>query len=288
MSRELIHRSKHLVFDSLSAKSLLPQEQWTSPTPNPADFCINFQNSDFTSGQIISLLPIDIHIPNLFNNVTTRNQTFQFYDAVGGVGGAGASITIIMPIGHYNVDEWCIEFTAQVAASASAVTVVTCVVNTITGLLAIDMSGPWSIELTEATTNACTSMLLGLTEEQFSGAAFIDSDGNNVITFSNPPAFQGPQVLAIHSNFLTSSNSVLGSNHQQFTLIDHVSLAETPFGLTKHHFIRTDNVREIPFPASTSLNSMELCIRDVEGIRLSLPTNQKVCYHFIASFGPDS
>ena len=281
--REFIHHSKHMVFDSLSARSTSLEDQWVIPTSNPANFEINFQNSDFTQGQILSILPVDIVIPNLLNNVTTRNQTFQFYDAVGGVGGAGTTRTITMPTGHYNVEEWCLEFTAQFAASGSAVTVVSCIVNTITGQLSIDMTAPWSMELSEATTNSGSSLLLGLTEDQFSGA-FID--GSNTITFSNPPAFQGPQCVVIHANF-TSSNAVLGANHRQFQLVDFVSLAETSFGLTKHHFVRTDNVREIPFASTPNLDILQLQLLDIDGTSLTLPSNAKVCYHFIVNFGPN-
>jgi len=281
--KEQIFSSKHLVFDSLSARSTDIKEQWTSPTNNPADFTINFGNSDFTQGQIIHLLPVDIHIPNLFNNVTERNNEFKFED-----GQPGLTILITMPIGHYTADEWCTEFTAQVLASTSLVTVLSCSVNTITGLLSIQMSGPWSMQQTASASTPGSGILLGLTFEQFEPSNEILSDGNDTITFDNPPAFQGPQCVVIHSNFLTSANSVLGPNHQQFTMIDTVSLADTPFGLTKHHFTRTDNVRSIAFPASANLSSIEVCLRDVDGTRLTLPSNQKVCYHFIISFGRDS
>lgn len=282
-AREQIHHSKHLVFDSLSAKSTELNEQWLNPIPDPADFTINFKNSDFTAGQIISLLPVDIIIPNLFNNVTTRNNVFIFTDS------ASALIIITMPVGHYNVEEWCIEFTAQVAASASTVNVVSCAVNSITGQLEIQMNNNWSITFSIVTLfgSAGAAILLGLDKEQFINEAPLNSDGNNTITFANPPAFQGPQCVVIHSNFLTSSNSVLGPNHQQFTMVDFVSLADTCFGLSKHHFIRTDNVREIPFPASTNLNSLQLQLFDIDGTKLTLPSNAKVCYHFIASFGRD-
>ncbi len=286
MGTEVIHDSSHLVFDSLSSKSPDITQQWSEPNENPADFVINFKNADFTAGNALSLLPVDISIPNLFNNVIERNQTFQFYDAVGGVGGLGASITITMPIGHYNLDEWCTEFTAQVAASASAVTVLVCAVNDITGLLDIDMSGPWSIELSEATTNAGSSLLLGLKVTQFGVASFIDSDGSNIITFENPPAFQGPQCIVIHSNLLSNSNAIQGPNTQQFLLIDVVSLADTCFGRTKHHTINTDNVREIIFPGRRDFRSLRLQIFDIDGNKLTLPTNSKVCYHFIVSYGP--
>jgi len=275
-AREQIHHSKHIVFDSYSFRGGDEKKQWDdSEGRDPADVIINFGNSDFTSGQIVSLLPVDITIPNLFNNVTAANNQIEIIDAM-------AQATITMPIGHYTVTEWCTEFTAQVAASALLVSVISCEVNTITGQLTILMDGAWLItENPPSTTSGGLFRLLGLDPAQ----SPLTSIGN-AITGANPPAFQGPQCVVIHTN-ITASNTVLGGNQQQFTMLEFVSLADTCFGASKHHFVRTDNVREIPFPAPQNLNTMRLTLFDIDGTRLTLPSNAKVCYHFIVSFGRD-
>jgi len=256
---EKIYSSKHIVFTS---------EQ--SLDQDPTNFRINFRNSIFTNGHVIGILPVDIWIPNLFYNVVegNRNVTLVEFDV---------NVYVIdMPLGHYTVDEWCAEFTAQVLAIGTVAKVVSCGVNSITGVLSIVFDGPIDYFPVLSTAND----LLGVKgTDPILGA--------NTITFTDPVAFQGVQTVLVETG-ISKGNCCIGNNDRHLTLMDVVSLSEVCYGETKHHFVRTDNVREFPISANDPISTIRMTLLDTDAQPLILPCNAKVVYHFLVSFGPNN
>ncbi len=82
-----VNHSKHIVFSSANTIE--------GRATNPANFTVNLGNQEFTAGEIIHAVPLDITVPNLFYNVTGANDKTIFNDG-------GGDIEITVPHGFYS------------------------------------------------------------------------------------------------------------------------------------------------------------------------------------------
>lgn len=257
----------------------------------PTNFSINFQNSDFTQGQIVRLQLMDIWIPNLFYNVTESNRRFSLSSNADGI------IYIDMPLGHYTVDEYIEELSAQLATLGTTLQYVSHSIDPITGVLSIVMNGEW-IKLAVYDTslpdlnidNTPVNRLLGHTSNSgaypFGITAIDNGVGGWVVTFPSPPMFYGPQCVMLECGSLTSSNTtIIGekSVSSQLTLIDMISLSETSHGGIVHHKPLTENIRALSFAAPVQMNNLHFRLLDINGKQLELPPNAEVCIHLLVS-----
>lgn len=238
-SKKLIFSSKHGAHDSNT----------------PTDFLINFQNSEISRGAILGIMAVDVVIPNFFYNVTSSNNINVINDGV-------TDITIVMPVGHYTVDEFMGEFAAQLAATASAVTVDSFSINPVTGQLTITMTGEW--DWVSTTSNSV--ILLGTGYDDLSSTS-------SAITFPNILHFNGPQVVLLEINNTSASNSVIGYENQQRTILDFICLSDTCYGKYHHHFIRDEASRSLTFTSKTDMRDFRIRLLDENGELLELPPN---------------
>lgn len=253
--------SKHLIATS-------------SGSNNPADFTVNFGNSDYHSGNVLKVTPLDMSIPNMFPNVTEANN-FAF------IAMDGANLELTMPTGYYSVDEYMAEFQAQMAAVPAITTTLDSWEVGADGVLVINWTGlaAWSPE----TAGNNTQQLWGSDGETIQSTATA-SLGQWV--FENPVNFLGVTDLIVETNF-TSSNAIHGNDNTQLKLYDYVSLAETCHGTVKHQQLQTENVRDIPLAASTSLSTVRFKLVDCQLKPLTLPNNYTVCVHMLVTYGDD-
>lgn len=255
MALEQIIDTKHLVFDSSHG----------SPGSTPTDFTVHFNNNHYAQGYVISLLPVDIIIPNYFNNVTASTQRITIFDGV-------SNVVIDMPLGFYSVETFMEEFTAQLAATASLVTVASWMVDPVTGKLTIEMSGPWSYDGSLSTAN----YLLGA-----DGSIAI---GANSLEMPFPTNFSGEQAVIVETS-INSSNTSLAYEDRQITMLDYISLVDTCFGHVKHQTIQTDHARAFAFTGDTSIREMRIRLLNSNGDALELPANCKTYLHLLAMYG---
>jgi hypothetical protein len=249
--------SKHLIFSNKHGG-----------VGSATDFQVNFQNTDFTNHSIVRILPLDILIPNMFENVVTGQNDTSVWDDGGG------PYVVTMPPGHYTVDEWVAEFTLQLATTGSPVAVTGHSIDPVTNILTISFDAAFSYLGAHDLTN--TNTLLGSDNVTIASVA-------NDIVFAYPPQFQGPSLVLIETD-MTQSNATLGQNNQQMTILDAVSMTETCYGSTKHHRILTDNARAISFPGSPNMKNFTIRLVDIDKRPLSMPKNVEVIFHILLSY----
>ena len=233
-----------------------------------ANATFNFQSSHHTHGHVVSIMPIDIAIPNGFYNVTADNRRIQI--------GADSGIWVIdMPLGFYSAKEWLTEFALQLnAVSSGQTTVASSSINPFTDQITITMNEPWDID---PATSPC-SPLIGLT-------SFISSTAN-AITFQNPTNFSGTQFVVVEMS-IGVTNAVMSSTNTTRTVLDVVNLANTAYGKYTEHKVHTDNVRAYGFGSDQNVSSVTLRLLDVNGNQLTLPSNLPAFYHLIINTSSD-
>lgn len=232
------------------------------PTFNPANFTVNFANSDFAHGNIGGMVLVDAVIPNLFYNVNADsrrvriNNGFIFYD-------------IDMPLGQYSATQYMDELTLQVAATtAGSLNITSYAIDPVTGFLSVVFDSGSAVFGGSAMTLQ-GRRLLGLNPED----AFGDPQ------FISPVDFSGVHTVLVHSDVM-QANATLGADNKHHTIVDFISLAETPWGFNSHHHIWDQGVRHHDFFSNTSLQSMHIWLTDVHNTPLVLPHNVEVTMNF--------
>lgn len=231
----------------------------------PTNFRVNFRNSQFVHGNVVSMTLVDSTITNMFHNVYESRRLFVFHNGV-------QDVEITMPIGRYSLDQWVTELQFQIVASGSAVGLTGYGVNPVTGQLTLFFDG-------NITYRAALSDSYRIT-----GADSVTDVGPSVsVTFPGAVQFQGPQV-GLMTVDITTPNAVftLGSDDVTHgTLLDYVSFAGTPYGATNHQSIKTDTARMVHFSTPITVTDVAFHMRDNEGFELSLPANADVTLHLL-------
>lgn len=236
----------------------------------PTKFKVNFQNAMYNQGNILRILPMDIFIPNMFNNVTSSNNVSVWEEVGVGI------FEVRMPVGHYTVEEYMNEFAIQVDAIIGlGVSVVSWLIEPISNLLSITWSLP--VEYLGGDENTTSNTLLG------SKAMMIVPIGATLV-FDYPPQFQGESAVIILTD-MASSNCSHGKDNQQITMLDLVSLTDTCYGAVKHHRIISDHARAFSFSSDPDLRNFTISLVDIDKKPLTLPENSEVIIHLLVGFG---
>ena len=245
-------------------KKLIFSSKNDANSTNPAEFTVNFANSDFSHGHISGMLMVDMVIPNMFYNVNEGNRRVVISDVLNVV-----TYIIDMPIGQYTAEQYFDEFSLQLtSASGGAFNMILAGVHPNTGILEVifDASEKWELDQM----NDAAKDLLGL--------GVIVTPLFDLNNFLCPPDFGGVKVILIKTD-LMASNSTLGSENKQEAIVDFVSLVDTCYGACKHHRVYDQGIRHHDFPRNTSLQEVHFTLMDIHGTPLVLPCNSEVSVH---------
>ena len=240
----------------------------------PSNFKVNLVNNDMAHGKIVRILPVDIFIPNLFNNVTESNRFISFEDL-------NASITydIDMPLGFYTVDQYVAELTAQIA-SITGMTAGTIILE---GHFIDTVTGKLSLQFNDDVQWASVGGSDNLVGEK-DGTSF---PAGVLTEFPNNMNFAGPCAVIVGTTVMSSNAALAGTQSRNLAFFDIVSLAETCHGECAHQFVRTENVRASSLGNDVSFNDIEVRLVDINNNEMVLPENCEVLINFLISYGED-
>jgi hypothetical protein len=222
---------------------------------------ISGSNTDFTCSyndyevqQVLKVTVKQAFIPNQFYNVTNDNNRF-------------ASAVIIIRAGQYTIDELIAELEILINAYLSDGATVTITKSSTTGKLTFTFSGA-TLPANNTVTifdnvNATAKNLLGISGNQTS----------NNITLPNPFNLSGVEYVAIHSPQVAYNHALESGARGAVSILDIVSLTETPFGAVAYHETKDDELAEVIFTEPTNLSNISIVLRDKNGTKLSLPDN---------------
>jgi hypothetical protein len=258
-----------------STKKLIFSSSHDPNTTNPADFTVNFANSDFSHGNISGLIMVDMVIPNMFYNVNETNRRISITDAAA----LPFPVTYIvdMPLGQYTATQFMDEFLLQLNAIAGGtLEMFGYTINPITGVIeSVTMNNDYAFNYDAST----ASYIMGMSPNaglQIPEVGKPYTPGQE--SFNCPVNFGGVKTVLIKTD-LMSSNTTMGKNNKQESIIDFISLADTCFGTCKHHHVWDDSIRHHDFPSNTSLQSIHFQLVDINGDQLILPCNSDVSVH---------
>ena len=257
--------------DSARIKKLIFSSSNDPNNTNPANFDVNFGNSDFAHGNIAGMLLVDINIPNMFYNINESNRRVVIKSS------AAITYVIDMPLGQYTVTQYMDEFTLQLAAASGGAFIVNSyAVDPITGVLDVDFNLIYEWPVVETLGQPFNSpeaiALLGMNPN---GSFFSSPE------LMYPPNFSGEKEILINTTIM-ASNTTLGTNNAQETIVDFVSLADTCYGTCKWHHAFDQEIRHHVFPNNTSIQHINFILTDIHGRELTLPANVEVTAHIIA------
>lgn len=264
---DIIIHSKNCVISSKYAKFSFEGSKNSS-------FRVNVDNSEFNHGRIIRILPVDILIPNLFYNVMESNRRFILEYPIG-----VTKYIVDMPLGYYNLEQWLAELGAQLATLGSPGTL-SGALDPVTSILTLTYSEvDWRFDGENSTCND----LIGANKQMYDSGAL-----SNDIVLDHNIDFSGVKYVILQTDLMAANTTLAGAVNKNISTVEFVSMVDTCHGGYKHHFIRTEGVRAIPFNSVQTFNDIGIRIVDINNNLLPLPENCEVVVNFLISFGDTS
>ena len=223
------------------------------------DFTVSY--NDYEVQQVLKVVVKQAYIPNQFYNVTTANNTFEIKQST------FPNQILNIPVGQYNIDDLILELKSLIDAVLNDGAIVTITKSNITGKLTFTFSGaglPANNTVTIFDNNTATAKeLLGI-------SLTLTSD---VITLRNPFNLSGIEYVAIHSPQIAYNHGLESGARGAVSILDIVSLTDTPFGAVAYHETKDDELAEVIYTEPTNLSNVSIVLRDKNGTKLTLPDN---------------
>jgi hypothetical protein len=242
-------------------------------TGNNTRFTVDIGQSGGIIDNVSGFIVHSIECPNTFNNVSSYNNTLEFY-----AGASAQFFTAVIPTGYYLIDD--LITTLQnvldpIVASASMPSVVTVSKvgiypnEKINFLFAGD---DWYL-----LKNSTLKAQIGLGDDDFGpypfgGGSFPFFDGINTL-MPNIPNLIGETAVYVHSRTLAPNHLVEGSG--SFSVVDKLNLDE-PFGSVCYSNFNNDSThfkKYFPFETLKSIRTIDIVLRNRTGNVLEMPSN---------------
>jgi hypothetical protein len=214
-----------------------------------SDFTVSYKDNDCQ--QVLKSVVKDVFIPNQFYNITVDNNKLRILG-----GSMGLPLDATITPGQYNIDQLISALTIAIDNLLVTDNVVI-TKDTITNILTFTTTANLTIYSTSSMVP-----VLGITDTL-----------NGVINVSQEPwNLNDLQFVQVHSNAIGYSHG-LDASRGIISLIETVSLVETPFGAVAHRQNNDDVISEILYDQPRNMFNIDIRLRDQDGKLLSLPSN---------------
>jgi hypothetical protein len=221
----------------------------TSKSPNSVsntDFIVNYPNVQVLA-KIVSIVVKHVSFPNVFYNITTRNNVLK-YEVV-----LGVVQTIVVPVGNYTL---------------------TALLAVLTPLLGAITQDPLTLLLT-FTASVGSPLKINSSDEGSTLSPFIGIHQTTILntapfTTVDVPKLQGVQHVRIASKVLSKGNNFIDANKNQELPIVILIPNNVPFGAIVHYETSHEDLDVINYESEVSLQSIDIKLYDAEGNLLDL------------------
>jgi hypothetical protein len=214
-----------------------------------SDFTVSYKDNDCQ--QVLKCVVKDVFIPNQFYNITDDNNKLRVLG-----GSMGLPEDAVVVAGQYNIDQLISALTIAIDNLLVTDSVVI-TKNTITNILTFTTTSGLLLSASSS-----MSPVIGLTS----------SPSGNVIVMDEPWNLNDLQFVQVHSNAVGSAHG-LDASRGIISLIETVSMVETPFGAVAHRQNNDDIISEILYDQPRNMFNIDIRLRDQDGKLLSLPSN---------------
>jgi len=227
------------------------------------DFTVQFNDS--SCQQVQKVLVKEIFVPNVFYNISNdpnrKNNTLIF--SQNGL----PNITITIPEGQYNIDLLIVALKTAIDNVLIDGAIVTITKSSTTFKLTFTFTGAGTVANNNVqffTNGTPIANIIGLEN---------DSDNSSVLIMDNIYNLVGSEYVQIHSPQVGEVHGLDAGASGYISLVDTISLSNTPFGGTAYKQNADDELAEILYEQPKNLSRVSIVLRDEQGNKLSLPNN---------------
>ena len=225
------------------------------------NFTVQFNDS--VTQSVVKVQVMDIFIPNQFYNIDSSNNYIEYKQGIGLV-----NFNDTITPGQYNIDQLITALETKINAQLASGAATTITKNEFTNQLTFTTAGAGGVNDNISLIDTSTiKEILGFDETTAS---------TNILTLENAWNLNPLQYVQVHSQDLASSNGLDGGAQSTISLLETVSMVETPFGGVAHYEALDSELVEIIYDDVRVLNQIRIKLRDSSGRLLELPDNHHV------------
>jgi len=230
---------------------------------NNGDFTVQFNDS--SCQQVQKVLVKEIFVPNIFYNITddgkrTNNTLTLSQNGL-------PNITVTIPEGQYNIDLLMVELKNAIDTVLIDGAIVTVTRSSTTFKLTFTFSGAGTAANNNVqffVAGSTIAKIIGLENDSVNGAVLLMDNIYNLV---------GIEYVQVHSPQVGEVHGLDAGASGYISLVDTISLSETPFGGTAYKQNNDDELAEILYEQPKNLSRVSIVLRDEQGNKLSLPDN---------------
>lgn len=227
------------------------------------DFTVQFNDS--SCQQVQKVLVKEIFVPNVFYNISddgkrTNNTLTLSQNGL-------ANITVTIPEGQYNIDLLMVELKNAIDTVLIDGAIVTVTRSSTTFKLTFTFSGagtPANNNVQFFVAGSTIANVIGLENDTVNGTVLIMDNIYNLV---------GSEYVQVHSPQVGEIHGLDAGASGYISLVDTISLSETPFGGTAYKQNNDDELAEILYEQPKNLSRVSIVLRDEQGNKLALPSN---------------
>ena len=246
----------------MSKEKLLVINSKDRTSGNNGDFEVLFNDS--SCQQVVKVLCKDCFVPNLFYNINGTNNTLEFKQ------NAEPNQTVTVPTGQYTIDQLITQLKASIDIKLIDGAIVTITKGATLYNLIFTFSGagtPANNTVTFFSSPSLISNEIGLTT---------DVGPSTVLSMPSPYNLKGSEFIQIHSPQVAEVHGLDGGASGYISLLETVSLANTPFGTIAHRQNNDDELAMLLYEQPRNISRISIVLRDETGKRMTLPDNAYV------------
>ena len=247
----------------MSKEKILVINSKDKQTGTNGDFTVQFNDS--SCQQVQKVLVKEIFVPNVFYNISNgpsrKNNTLTLSQ-----NGLPNSVIIIQE-GQYNIDLLMTTLKNSIDSVLIDGAIVTITRSSTTFKLTFSFTGAGTAANNNVqffTSGASIANVIGLEN---------DSDNSAVLIMDNIYNLVGSEYVQIHSPQVGEVHGLDAGASGYISLVDTISLSNTPFGGTAYKQNNDDELAEILYEQPKNLSRISIVLRDEQGNKLSLPNN---------------
>jgi hypothetical protein len=225
-----------------------------------SDFTLDFK-ADSSVQQVLKVLVKDVFIPNQFYNINSDNNAIEIKQ------NAEPNATATISAGQYNINQLITALETAINGVLIDGCIVTITKNDISFKLTFTFSG--------SGTPANDNVSIILNGTTISGVIGLPADTiqTNIHILTNTFNLNPLQYVQVHSPEIGYLHGLDGGS--LISLVETVSLTDTPFGGVGYKQNNDDELCEILYEEPRNLSNIKIVLRDDTGKRLSLPDNHE-------------